>query len=76
MLSSVGPFVPEPVGGWKATFRFSWSGNCAARASRRAFGSREKGMFEPGPTELRAGSVIFWRLFRAGAAGREVIAGD
>ena len=28
-------------------FRPSWSGNCAARASRRAFGSREKGTFEP-----------------------------
>ena len=76
VLSSVGPFVPEPVGGWKATFRPSWSGNCNANASLRAFGSREKGMFEPGPTELRAGNVIFWILFTPGVAGVEVTAGD
>lgn len=30
----------------------------------------------PGPTEFRAGSVIFWRLFKAGAAGVDVTAGD
>ena len=76
MLSSVGPFVPEPDGGWNATFRPSWSGNCFASASLRAFGSREKGVFEPGPTELRAGNVIFWILFTPGVAGVEVTAGD
>jgi len=76
VLSSVGPFVPEPDGGWKATFRPSWRGNCVPSASLRALGSREKGVFEPGPTELRAGSVIFWRLFTAGVAGVEVTAGD
>lgn len=33
-------------------------------------------MFEQGPTELRAGSVIFWRLFKADVTGVEVTAGD
>ena len=33
-------------------------------------------MFEPGPTEFRAGSVIFWRLVRAGVTCVEVTAGD
>ena len=76
VLSSVGPFVPEPDGGWNATFRPSWSGNCEASASLRAFGSREKGMLEPGPTEVRGGNVIFRRLSTPGVAGVEVTAGD
>ena len=61
------------VGGWKATFRPSWRGSCFAKASRLAFGSREKGIDGCGPTEPRGGTVI--DIERVGVATAGVAGG-
>lgn len=60
--SSFPPAAPSAaltvlVGGWKATFRPGRRGSCLLRASRRAFGSREKGIC-CGGTDDRAGGTV------------------
>ena len=75
--SSLPPVAPSPllvlVGGWKATFRPSCKGSCFANASRRALGSREKGIGCWGPTEPRGGTVM--DIDRDGVAAAGVGAG-
>lgn len=53
------PSLVFPAVGWNATFRPSCSGNCFARASRRAFGSREKGICRIVASRLGGTTVIF-----------------